>query len=1248
MRRLITLLLCLLPLVATAQSDSGQSDADRGYIQGLLEDAFSGPGRSVRIEGFRGALSSRATIDTLTISDADGVWLTARGLAMQWNRAGLLAGRVDIAELTATELDIPRAPLPLADPDLPTPEAAPAGQPFALPDLPVSLRVGTFRIDRATLGPAFLGRAATLRMEGSAALANGAGDADLRVTEAAGGTIALVGRFENATRRLVLDLALQEPAGGLVSSLMGLPGAPALDLTLRGDAPLEDFAADLRLSTAGTERLTGTATLAALRDPALPDAPPGWRFAADVAGDVATLFAPQFRAFFGPEVRLSTEGRRAASGALALDRLLLTADALTLSGTAELDPDGWPARLNLTADMAPPLGTSVLLPISGPDTRVDAARFALAFDAGAGEAWTLDGALEGLVRDGTRLDRASLTGGGQISRALSRVEGKVALAADGIALPEADLARAIGPTARAALEFGWTRGSAVVLREILAQAGPTQLAGGLTIAGPLETLTVTPDLALRADDLAVFAGLLGQPLDGRAEVQVTGPIQPLTGAFDLNIAGTTQDITLEEPRLDALLRGRGTLSAQVRRDETGLSLPALDIATALARITAAGRLETGGGDVTLTARLTDLAPVLPGLTGPATAQLTAQGAAEVWTVTGDATGPGDARLTLNATRAADGTGSGTARLIAGDFAPYGPLLGQRLTGAGDLSVTAAGTPDDASADITLSAQRLGLGNPTLDPLLGPTLSLTARTRYADGRVTVETATLTTPTVNATVSGRTDGATTDLTYDARLSDLARIAPGFPGAATARGTARSTDGQTWQIAASATGPGGIAADVAGSASAARLDLRATGSAPLALANPALRPRVASGQARFDLAIAGPPALSSLSGSVSTSDAGLALPGERLAFAPITADIRITGGRAQIDATAPSTTGGSLRISGPVTLAAPFNADLTVQIAALRLTDPTLYQTRANGTVTLQGALTGGARIAGAIDLDNTELRIPDGGASAYAGLPGLRHLNEPAEVRRTRSYAGLIETATTANAAPARAFPVDLILRAPTRIFVRGRGLDAELGGSLRLLGTTAALVPDGRFDLIRGRIDVLGQRLDLTRGSAQLQGSFDPYLSFTAETSTEGADVRVILEGLASAPALRLESSPALPEDEVLALLLFGREVAAISPFQAVRLALAIRTLTGGGGGFGAEVRRGLRLDDLDLRTTEDGTTEARVGAYLSDRLYSDVTSDSEGRSEINLNLRLSPSLTLRGSAASDGDTGVGVYFERDY
>ena len=279
------------------------------------------------------------------------------------------------------------------------------------------------------------------------------------------------------------------------------------------------------------------------------------------------------------------------------------------------------------------------------------------------------------------------------------------------------------------------------------------------------------------------------------------------------------------------------------------------------------------------------------------------------------------------------------------------------------------------------------------------------------------------------------------------------------------------------------------------------------------------------------------------------------------------------------------------------------------------------------------------------------MPEGGAEAAPVLDGLTHVNEPAAVRATRARAGLIEEQGDAASGSGGgvAFPIDITLRAPSRIFVRGRGLDAELGGQLRITGTTANVVPIGRFDLIRGRFDILTKRLDLVEGSAQLQGGFDPYIRFVAETSASDTTIRIIVEGLASEPEITFTSTPDKPDDEILAQLLFGRGLDKISPLQAVQLAAAVRTLTGkGGGGLLNGIRERFGLDDLDIVTDENGETGARVGKYVTDNIYTDVTVGAKGDAEVNLNLTISPSLTARGSVASDGETGLGLFFEKDY
>lgn len=199
------------------------------------------------------------------------------------------------------------------------------------------------------------------------------------------------------------------------------------------------------------------------------------------------------------------------------------------------------------------------------------------------------------------------------------------------------------------------------------------------------------------------------------------------------------------------------------------------------------------------------------------------------------------------------------------------------------------------------------------------------------------------------------------------------------------------------------------------------------------------------------------------------------------------------------------------------------------------------------------------------------------------------------------------------------------------------------------GSTKNVIPSGRFELLRGRLDLLGQRLDLTDGSITMQGDFSPYLTLVAETEANDTVLYITLEGTADALDITFSSEPELPEDEVLAQLLFGKSLTDISPIQAARMALAVQTLTGKGGeGVVGRLRSQFGLDDLDVTTDDDGNAAVRAGAYLSENIYSDVTVSATGETEVNLNLDLSPTLTARGTANNSGETSLGLYYERDY
>lgn len=1175
--RFLALLFCLMPLAGPAQ-DVSQSDADRGFLVGLIEDNLSGAGRTVRLDGFSGALSSRATFDRMTIADADGVWLTIRGGAIGWNRSALLSGRIEIAEMSAAEIDLPRAPM--SHPAAPSAEAPG----FALPDLPVAVSIGALTVDRLRLGPALFGAAAEVSLTGAMALSGGAGNADLAIRRIDGpkGELSLTGAFANATGRATLDLLVAEGANGIAAGLIGLPGQPVITLALHGAGTVDDFRSDVALSTDGVPRLTGTVTLTG--------AAGAHRFAATIGGDVAPLFLADYREFFGPDIRLEAEGQRDPAGRIDLSRLGLTSRAVALDGRLVIGANGLPEFATLKAEVGlAEGGGAVLLPLPGNRTWLDSASLDIGFDAAQGDGWRLAGTLGGLRRDGLTIAAVKLDGSGRIARpgqggvAKARVGGTLTFAATGILPADPDLAAALGPRLSGRAVFDWQQDAPFRLAVFDVAGEGYGARGGLTLSGLDSAFALTGRVDARIDDMGRYSGLAGRRLGGAAVLTARGSGAVLAGRFDVEAAIEGRDLSLDVAEVDRLLAGQARVSTSVRRDSLGTEVRALNLAAQGLTASVSGALKTGASDLAARFDFADLSVLRPGYRGKVRAEATLR---EVG---------GRRMMTLDGK--AEGLAIGQAE------------ADQLLAGTTEISLAAE---EKANA---VFLERFRLGNPQL---------------------------------SAEASGTIDAAQRQLTVLARLADLAQIVPGFPGPLTVSGTLNEGP-EGFGVDLAGVGPGATSANVTGSLTRdfSRADLRITGGAQAGLINPFIAPRNIEGPLTFDLRLNGRPTPASLSGRVALGSGRIAAPTFGIALENASIGAEIGGGSARIDGAGEVRGGGALVVSGPVSLVAPYSGDLSIGLNGVRLRQRNLYDTRLDGTVSVRGPLTGGAMIGGAIGLDRTEIRVPSGNIGGAAEIGPVTHLDESAASRLTRERAGLIEG--KAGNGPGAVFGLDLVIDAPDRIFVRGRGLDAELGGTLRISGTTDAVVPSGQFNLIRGRLDLLGKRFTINEGLVQLQGALVPYIRFVATARTNATAATVTIEGEATAPEVHFSSDDGLPEEEVIAQILFGRGLDRISAFQAAQLASAVATLAGrGGDGALGKLRKAVRLDDLDVQTDETGAATLRAGKYISDRVYSDVAVGADGRSEINLNLDLQRDIKLRGTLGSDGSTGVGVFYERDY
>jgi translocation and assembly module TamB len=229
-----------------------------------------------------------------------------------------------------------------------------------------------------------------------------------------------------------------------------------------------------------------------------------------------------------------------------------------------------------------------------------------------------------------------------------------------------------------------------------------------------------------------------------------------------------------------------------------------------------------------------------------------------------------------------------------------------------------------------------------------------------------------------------------------------------------------------------------------------------------------------------------------------------------------------------------------------------------------------------------------------------------------------------------------------------------VQAPRGVFVRGRGLDAEMGGELAVRGRVDAPDITGELSLRRGEFNLLGKRLAFDRGRLDFQGGLLPALDFRAVNQSGTTQLWVEVTGTPNAPQITFGSTPELPQDEVLARLLFDRPLRDLSPFEIAQIAQAVAGATGvaGGGAAGIldRIRQGLGLDRLAVggggenagrRTASEERTgpTLEAGRYVADGVYVGVRQGTEpGSSRVGVRVDLTPRLRLE---AETGDREAG-------
>jgi translocation and assembly module TamB len=281
-----------------------------------------------------------------------------------------------------------------------------------------------------------------------------------------------------------------------------------------------------------------------------------------------------------------------------------------------------------------------------------------------------------------------------------------------------------------------------------------------------------------------------------------------------------------------------------------------------------------------------------------------------------------------------------------------------------------------------------------------------------------------------------------------------------------------------------------------------------------------------------------------------------------------------------------------------------------------------------------------IAGRLTIDGARWRL--GQAAAVAGLPDIatKEINRRADV------------------APASVhdMPWRLLVDAAGSGGLRlaGMGLDSRWGANIHLRGTLDNPAIGGEANMVEGTYEFAGRRFDLTRGRITFDGGSppDPRLDMLATASVSGITANVTVRGTANRPDIVFSSIPALPEEEVLARLLFGNSITQISAPEAVQLGAALAALHGGSGMDPInKLRRVIGLDRLRVVSADVTTgqqTGVAAGKYVTRHIYAELVSDGKGYSASNVEFRLTNWLALLGSVSTIGRQSVNARASKDY
>lgn len=335
-----------------------------------------------------------------------------------------------------------------------------------------------------------------------------------------------------------------------------------------------------------------------------------------------------------------------------------------------------------------------------------------------------------------------------------------------------------------------------------------------------------------------------------------------------------------------------------------------------------------------------------------------------------------------------------------------------------------------------------------------------------------------------------------------------------------------------------------------------------------------------------------------------------------------------------------GGQVSGQGRISLQRDGISSFRLDLKGFRLIDNELATASATGQATVNRSADGKVKLTGDLTIDRADVAANPPTPSGVVAMD-VKEVNRPGDLPASLPGA---ETR-------GQGWLLDVTLKAPRRVMLRGRGLDVELSLDAHVGGSTTYPDLSGTARVVRGSYDFAGKRFDFDTTSVVFLSTHAENIRLQLDATRDDTTLSVTarIRGTAAKPEITFTSSPSLPNDEVLAQLLFGRSASQLSAVEAAQLASALSGLAGGGGlDVIGNVRSFARLDRLAFGGDQTTGVTLSGGKYVTEDVYLELTGGGREGPSAQVEWRVRRNLSILSRIAGQAGNKIAVRWRRDY